>query len=161
MVRFPTVCILVLLSQTTMAGEIFIHSHHPVSNRFAIFEDNEKVAYLYLTRPGTQRPEKDAVAYSRQPLVPEINWKAIRETGDAPPLSQHGASPQAVIPDPREQEFSFKWSSDGKAVALLRNGMPIAFAAVSERFGYSKAVSKASPLAIPWDQKRYEAIFGK
>ncbi|WP_426323486.1 hypothetical protein [Pseudoduganella sp. R-43] len=161
MLRILPFLVLLLWSSIALAKDIFIHSHHPVSKRFAIFEDNETVAYLYLTKPGTQRPEKDAVAYSRVPPAPEVDWNVIGQTGEVPPLPRDVASSQALIRNPREQEFTFKWSSSGEAVALLRSGVPIAFAAASEKFGYSKAVSKSSHLANAWDQKRYDAIFGK
>ncbi|RZU38688.1 hypothetical protein EV700_2623 [Fluviicoccus keumensis] len=143
------------------ANEIFIHSHNPTSNRFAILEDNESIAFLYLTEVGTQRPIKDAVAYSRHPLALKVDWEKIKEKGDTPPLSKDVASSEAVIANPSEVEFSFKWSSDGNAVALLRNGKPIAFASASEKYGFSKAISKPSPLANAWDQGLYEVTFGE
>lgn len=144
-----------------MAKDIFVHSHNPTSNRLAVFQDDESVAYLYLTKPGTQKPEKDAIAYSRVPLVAKVDWSKIKETGETPHLSQDIASSTAVVKNPLESEFSFKWSTDGHAVALFRNSVPIAFASASDKFGYSKAVAKSSPLANAWDQKRYEALFGK
>lgn len=52
-----------------MAEDIFISTHNAISNRFAVFEDNEKVAFLYLTEVGSQNPIKDAIAYSRVPPV--------------------------------------------------------------------------------------------
>ncbi|RLJ37531.1 hypothetical protein C8C98_1247 [Acidovorax sp. 106] len=144
-----------------MAKDIFVHSHNQTSNRQAVFQDDESVAYLYLTRPGTQKPEKDAIAYSRVPLVAEVNWSKVNETRETPLLSQDIASSTALVENPLEADFSFKWSTDGHAVALLRNSIPIAFASASDKFGYSKAVAKSSPLANAWDQKRYEALFTK
>lgn len=154
-------CALASIASLSVAKDIFIHSQNPISDRLAIFQDDERTAYLYLTKPGTQRPERDAIAYSRVPLVPRVDWARIKETGEPPPLSQDIASPNAILKNPTEAEFSFKWSADGHAVALLRNGHPIAFAVASEKFGYSKAVAKSSPLANAWDQIRYEALFGK
>lgn len=148
-------------TETLMAKKIFIHSKNPTSMRLAIFEDNEKVAFLYLTKPDTQTPEKDVVAYSRVPLVASVDWKKIKETGDVPPLTKYVASSLAIIQNPIAAEFSFMWSADGNAVALLRNNRPIAFASTTEKFGYSKAVVRPSALANPWDQQRFEATFKK
>ena len=161
MLRLIIFLCVTLSTETLMAKEIFIHSKNPTSMRLAILEDNEKVAFLYLTKPDTQIPEKDAVAYSRVPLVATVDWKKIKETGDVPPLTKDVASSLAIIQNPIETEFSFMWSADGHAVALLRNNLPIAFASTTEKFGYSKAVVKPSTLANPWDQPRFEAIFKK
>lgn len=137
-----------------MAEDIFIHSHNAVSDRLAILDDDRRVAYLYLTKPGTQKPEKDAIAYSRVAPVTKLDWAEAAKTGGTPLLSQELASTSAVISDPIAGEFSFRWSRDGQSVALLRNGVPIAFASASEQFGYSKAVAKSSPLANAWSQDR-------
>ncbi len=94
-------------------------------------------------------------------LAEKIDWEHIKKTGDAPSITRDIASPDAIIKNPQEHEFSFKWSTDGQAVALLRKGKPIAFASIADKFGYSKAVSKPSPLANPWDQKRYDSLFAK
>lgn len=143
---FLLLFVLSMSSTVATAKDIFIHSHNPISNRLAVFEDNEKVAFLYLTKAGTQKPEKDAIAYSRVPLVAKVDWKRIKETGESPPLSQEVASPTAIVTNPVESEFSFKWSADGHAVALLRQGTPIAFATASDKFGYSKLSRSSVPL---------------
>ena len=161
MFRYIAFTILFTTPMITMAKDIFISSHNAISNRYSVFEDNEKVAFLYLTDIGIQKPIKDAIAYSRVPPVEKVDWEKIKETGDVPPLEQAIASNVAVIPNPSEKEFSFKWSPDGNAVALIRNGKPIAFISVKEKYGYSKAVAKSSRLANAWDQKKYESIFGK
>lgn len=161
MLRILTFTILIAAPVLSMAEDIFISSHNAVSNRFAVFEDNEKVAFLYLTEVGSQKPIKDAIAYSRVPPVEKVDWEKIKETGDIPPLEKDLASAEAVIPSPLEKEFSFKWSADGNAVALLRNGLPICFASAHDKFGYSRAVSKSTNLANAWDQKAYEFLFNK
>jgi len=115
--------------------------------------------YLYLTKPGTQQPERDAIAYMRISPVERADWERIQKTGETPLLSKDLASAEAQITNPAAREFSFRWSRDGNAVALLRNGVPIAFASISDRYGYSKAVSKDSPMASAWNQAKYDATF--
>jgi hypothetical protein len=159
--RILAFTILIVIPVISMAEDIFISTHNDTSNRFAVFEDNEKVAFLYLTEVGSQKPIKDAIAYSRAPPVEKIDWNKIKETGDTPPLEKDLASSEAVVPSPLETEFSFKWSADGNAVALLRNGTPICFVSAHDKFGYSRAVSKSSNLANAWDQKAYEHLFSK
>jgi hypothetical protein len=142
-----------------MSKGIFIHSRNALSARLAIFEDDGQVAYVYLTKPGTQKPEKDVIAYSRVPPAPKVDWNIIGKAGNPPPLPQDVASASAVIPRPVAREFSLKWSTDGNIVALLRNGVPIAFVSASAKLGFSKAIARPSPIANPWDQSAYDAAF--
>jgi hypothetical protein len=140
------------------AGQISLQEQHPKSKRAAVLEDNEKVAYLYLIPAGKQAPDRATVAYSRVPPVPVVDWKKSNETGEPPLIARDVASARAVIVFPKKREFSFRWSHDGHAVALLRNGEPIALASAAEPVGYSKAVAKPGKLAKPWDQKRYAEL---
>ena len=142
------------------AAEINLQAQHAKSRRQAVLQDNEKVAYLYLTRPDSQNPERDAIAYSRVRLVPTVDWKKMKETGEPPLLGADVASARAVITFPKEREFNFRWSKDGHSVALLRNGEPIAMVTATDTQGYSKAVAKPSRLAKPWDETRYDKLIG-
>ncbi|RTL32718.1 MAG: hypothetical protein EKK49_10580 [Rhodocyclaceae bacterium] len=151
---------LFLENSPAMSQEIFLQSHCTASDRLAILEDDQQVAYLYLTKPGSQKIERDAIAYSRVPPIGPMDWDAIKKSKSTPQLLQSIASSSAVVPNPIDREFSFKWAPDGNAVALLRNGSPMAFISVEEPFGYSKAVAKSSPLANAWDQEKYESLFG-
>ncbi|MFC1759348.1 hypothetical protein ACFL2H_11385, partial [Planctomycetota bacterium] len=45
----------------------FIDAQHPLSRRFAIFEDSGTSAWLYLTEPDTEKPSADAWVYNRIP----------------------------------------------------------------------------------------------
>ena len=150
-----------LAPQLAMAEDIFLESQSPVSKRYAVLEDNGKIAFLYLTAPGIRKPMKDAVVYIRVPPVEAIDWERIKKSGETPLLRKDLASPTAVIKNPKASEFKFKWSADGDSVAVLRDGQPLAFATIKERFGYSRAVSITSPLANAWDQARYISLFGQ
>ena len=150
-----------LAPQLAMAEDIFLESQSPVSKRYAVLEDNGKIAFLYLTEPGIPKPIKDVVVYIRVPPVEAIDWERIKKSGETPLLQKDLASPTAVIKNPKASEFKFKWSADGDSVAVLRDGQPLAFATIKERFGYSRAVSITSPLANAWDQARYISLFGQ
>lgn len=160
MLRVFALALMIGTPMMSFAKDIFISSQSQVSNRFAVFEDNERVAVLYLTEAGRPKPMKDAIAYSRVPPASSVDWARIKETGEIPPLTKDVASEEAVIASPSEEEFSFRWSADGNAVALLRNGRPIAFVSASEKYGYSRAVAKSSAIANAWDEKKYAALFG-
>ena len=155
------VAAILIASGSAIAEDIFLQSQSPASRRYAILEDDGQTAYLYLTKPNELTPVRDAVAYTRVPPVAKVDWESIRKTGDTPRLPVDLASPSAVIQSPKPSEFQFKWSGDGHSVAILHNGSPLAMAGNQDRFGYSKAVKKASPLANAWDEKRYLQLFGR
>ena len=48
-----------------MTENIFLDEMHPISRRFAVFEDDGNSAWLYLTEPNTRRPVADALVYNR------------------------------------------------------------------------------------------------
>ena len=143
-----------------MAQDIFLQSHSTVSDRTATFEDDERVAWLYLSAPGNGHIEKDAIVYMRVAPIDRAAFEALRRA-KARPLLKEIASGEAVVPDPEKREFSFRWSRDGQAVAILRNGVALAYVTAGEWFGYSKAVSASSPFAYAWDQTRYDALFAQ
>lgn len=149
-----------LVPQLAMAEEIFIESQSPVSSRYAVLEDDGKVAFLYLTEVGVPKPTRHVFVYSRIQPVDRVDWERVRESGETPLLRKDVASPSAVIETPRAAEFSFRWAQDGESVAVLRNGLPLAFATSKEPFGYSRAVSVNSPLANAWNKERYASLFG-
>ncbi len=137
--------------------EIFIYSQNSSSGRFAILDDNGRVAYLYLTNTDSQKPFRDAIAYSRIPLETREAWLKGVKKDEAPQLFTEIASETAIIASPNENEFSFIWSSDGHTAALLRNGEPIALVSAHETPGYSKAACKTSALATPWNQEIFRS----
>jgi hypothetical protein len=142
-----------------MPADLFLQSQSPSSHRYAVLEDDGVTAFLYLTEPGVPRPVKDVIVYSRVPPVEKLEWERIKTNGEPPRLRADVASTTAVVTSPEASEFAFQWSADGEAVAVLRNGIPMAMATTTERFGYSKAVTVASPFANPWSESHFQALF--
>ncbi|MFY0701413.1 MAG: hypothetical protein JXR04_11355 [Bermanella sp.] len=149
------------ISGVSMAEGLFIHSHSDVSGRFAILDEDEQVAFLYLSKPYTQEPEKDAIAYMRVSPPKDVDWAQMAKSGMPPVLSEKFASSTATIRSAKESQFSFQWSIDGNSAALLYNGKPIAFVSSSEPIGYSKAVAKENKLTNPWSESLYDKLFSK
>jgi hypothetical protein len=141
------------------APGIFLQHTHPVSARSAVLEDDGHVAYLFLTAAGSFVPERQVAAYTRKPPVASVDWWELKLTGDTAPIWRDVASAHATIPEPRAQDLEFRWSQDGHAVSLLRNGRPIAFVTSSHVHGYSKALTKPSVLGAPWDKRLYQLTF--
>lgn len=152
------VCV-VLASGTVMAEGLFIHSYNESSKRFAILDELDESAVLYLSESGSQKPIKDAFAYMRIPPIDIETWKKRMRAGGPPVLHTEIASNDAVIAISKESDFNFLWSKTGNDVSLTYRGKPIAFISLNEQYGYSKAASKTSPVVNPWDQKLYDVIF--
>jgi len=127
----------------------------------AIVEDDGQVAYLYLTAPLSMQIERDVILYMRVQPISQAEWKKLGESKSTPLLTIDIASPTAVIQDPAESEFEFRWSRDGNSVALLYHDQPLAFTSTTEKLGYSKAIVDTSPLANFWEQTKYDAVFNK
>jgi len=140
---------------------LFLQSSCAASQRSSLLEDDGYVAYLFLNAPGTQVPEKEVVVYSRRPPVRKNDWWALSKTGDKPLLSQDIASADAVLAQPVEREFVFRWSKDCASVAVLHKGVPLAFLSAADKTGYAKAVKRSSALGQPWNQRLYDAAFAK
>jgi hypothetical protein len=139
---------------------LFLQSQHHQSRRYAILEDDGRIAYLYLTERGERMPVRDAVVYTRAPLAKAQDWDRVKR-GAPPELSLDIASPSAVVPFPKASEFSFRWAADGESVAILRKGSPVAMASIRYKLGHSKAVFVPSPLANPWDAGAFSTLFNR
>ncbi|MER2494899.1 hypothetical protein ABS858_02225 [Vibrio neptunius] len=148
-----------LISGVAMSEGLFLSSYNKVSDRYAILDEFDQSGVLYLTRTGSQKLERDAVAYIQYEPVSEDTWKQKMRVGEPPQLHEGLASEEAVIAKTAEQDFSFLWSADGNSVALLYKSVPIAFVTLSEKYGFSKAVVSDSPIVSAWDLKKFSELF--
>jgi hypothetical protein len=130
-----------------------------VSGRYAILDEDEQSGVLYLTQPGTQKLERDALAYIQYQPLSEKAWRSTRCNGGLPSLHEGLVSKHAVIMDTSEQDFGFLWSSDGHSVALLYKQAPIAFVTPGEKYGFSQAVISDSPIVSAWDSEKFSQLF--
>ena len=140
---------------------IFAESFHDASGRYAILQLDGFVAYLYLTLPGSQLPEKDVAVFSTGELVePEVAVASAKQ-GEPPPLVARYASDSAVYPAETFWKLRFLWSEDGNSVAALLDGVPLAYASAHEKSGKSKALKVASFFGEPWSDESYEVVFAR
>jgi hypothetical protein len=142
-----------------MADEnLFRDDEHPVSGRFAVLEDDGTSIWLYLTESGTRKPVSDAWVYNRVAPPPMEAIKSYR--GGPPPAAQGYASESALCEDPLACEWSFVWSSDGDAVAAVKDGQPVALIVVGQPGGYSRELVQDGPWGHPWSDELYRQKFG-
>jgi hypothetical protein len=149
------------LALAVLASRIFLTSEHAASHRTAILEQDGGVAFLYVTVPGSLEPEGDIVVYSTGILATEAEALRAAQDGTPPPLTKDAATAEAVIRDATARDFSFRWSADGKGIALLRDGRPVAMLLPESKkyVGYSRALAKRCPFGRPWDDTLFRASF--
>ncbi|MEM7344495.1 MAG: hypothetical protein AAF485_09635 [Chloroflexota bacterium] len=139
---------------------LFLENKSPLSQRFVILEDNGTSAWLYLTPASGIGIEKDVLVYSPIEPLDQLNKEDI-QAGNPPILIKSAASEAAVIPETNADDFYVVWSQDGESVAVIYKNAPIAMIISTEKYGYSKSLSKASFFGNPWDEARYQSIFGQ
>lgn len=140
-----------------MQTELFLQERHPHSGRHAFLEEQNGSAFLYLTEAGSTRIVRDSLVYLR--VAPDPERPVVQRRGEPPVVRPDVVTPAAVLPGAHEAEFTFRWARDGNAVAVLRSLAPVAFVAVTEPRGFTRAVNRRCSIANPWDDKKYEAIF--
>lgn len=137
---------------------LFVTERHPASGRSAVLEDDGTSAWLYLTEPGTRRPAADAWVYNRVAAPPMEAIRGYR--GGPPPASREYASGSALCDDPMAYEWSFIWAPDGEAVALARDGHPVALIVLWQKGGYSRELVKDGPWGHPWSDELFRQTLG-
>src|SRR5687767_9645888 len=109
----------------TMPEEMLLQDEHKGSGRVAILDDYGIAGWLYLTERGGGKTEADAWVYNR---IAAPSMAAIKSFhGGPPPAAKGYASKNALCLDPLAHEWAFLWSSDGEAVAITKDGEPVAF----------------------------------
>jgi hypothetical protein len=95
--------------------DLFMSDRHPISKRWAIVEEDGRVAWLYLTEPGSQKPAADCWLYNRVPTPPQFD----SARGEMPVVPATHAASGATRNTPLEKSVYFRWAPDGESVAVL------------------------------------------
>lgn len=146
-----------MTSNDEPSDELFLESQHAVSRRFVVMEDDGTSAWLYLTEPETRKPVGDAWVYNRIPAPPTSEIKSYR--GGPPPAAIGYASDTALCDSPFEHEWSFIWASDGHAVAVAKQGVPVACIVADQKGGYSRELIKDGPWGHVWSDAEFKRVF--
>jgi len=64
-----------------------------------------------------------------------------------------------VYPGRSDKPLTFRWSEDGRSVALLVSERPIAFILDGEAVGYCRSVVEGGPVGSTWDEAKYDSAF--
>lgn len=131
----------------------FVSEQHPISRRTAVLEGSNSSIWLYLTESDTLRPVADVWVYNRIPAPPKAEIAAYR--GKPPPAAQEYTRASAMCEYPHTHKWSFIWSSDGEAVAVIVDSFATAFACAAQKRGYSRELVANSPWGNPWSDQMY------
>jgi hypothetical protein len=138
---------------------LFISETNTVSGLSFVFEDDGDTGWLYLLEWESQMPTGDCWVYNRIPPIPVEAVSDYPNRGMAPPVAEGYAGDQAVIIDPVQDDFQWKWSADGKSIVLFRLSSPLCCIVSGNKRGYSKLLLHEGPWGNPWDQAIYDATF--
>jgi hypothetical protein len=138
--------------------QLLIQDQHPVSRRWAVFEDDGVSAWLYLSEPGVMRPVADCWVYNRIPAPPASEIEQYQ--GGPPPACAGYAGPDAQYPGIEPPQASVLWSEDGESVAIMVGDTVLGFIVAGSKRGFSRHLLNLGPWGSPWDEQRYQEIFG-
>ncbi len=142
-----------------MDDTIFYDEQHEQSRRYAVFEDDGQVAYLYLTEPDKPVPVADCWLYNRVPPIKEEDRNSYY--GKAPPVGESDAGPDAVYEGVGPPEVQLVWTEDGESVAVLVDRAPLGFITHDESkyLSFSRHLVKEGFWGKPWDEEKFRATF--
>jgi len=141
-----------MMEDQSDAQGLFISWQNPVSMRYAILEELDGMAWLYLTEANSQKPIRDCPAFTTIPPIEKVDWELVKETGAPPPIDQSVASPTAMIESPGASDFEVSWTPNGESVALIRDNSIICMIVADAKRGHSRAIIKEGPLGLPFDE---------
>ncbi len=135
----------------------FMDAQHPLSQRHAILHDDGTSAWLYLTKPNTEKPSADAWVHNRVPAISKEEVKAYR--GGPPPAAIGYASDTAICESPENHEWEFIWAGDGNSVAITKDGEPVACIIGDPKGSYSRELVKDGPWGSVWCETEFNRVF--
>ena len=143
-----------------MEDEFLVCAYSADSHRHAMLADDGITGILYLHAPSddavkTGEVEATCFAYNR---VDPIDPKEVQHYRPSPPPIAKGyASKDAVCRKPESHNWNLRFSSDGTAVLLIRDGQPWAMVSLDEPRGFSKAIEARGPWGSPWSSEVHTA----
>ena len=115
-----------------MDEEILLCVYSKDSRRHAMLADDGVTGILYLHAPSDDAEETgdvEATCFAYNRIEPIDNEDVDQYLPGPPPIAKDYASRNAVCRDPESHEWRLKFSADGAAVVLSRDGQPWAIAA--------------------------------
>ena len=138
---------------------LFLSEQNTVARRYAVLKDDGQTGWLYLTHPDATQPMADVWVFNR---VPPPRHEQIRSYAPSPPPAPVGyAGDFGLIEAPLKFRWLFIWSDDGEAVAVAKDGHPIAFILASRKHGFSRNLMRDGRWGMMWSEEAFEKTFDK
>lgn len=141
-----------------MPDSIYVDSVSPCETLQCIVEGDGRTVWMYLHDLEKRKVIGDAPVCS---LVEPLSLKEFQKTyrgKGAPPLVKEYASAAATIADLDSRMIRLKWADD--AVVAMIKRKPVAMIVRATKRGHSRAIAKEGPWGHPWDQRKYDELFG-
>src|SRR5689334_5110967 len=121
-----------------------------VSLRTACFSDDGVVGFLLLVPPRPD-PRPDGHLFSNVCYVYKRHRSVLQNLRPSPTRHRAVLRHLKAFRVSTAPEIHFLWSENGRSVAVLVGGEPMAFIAEGKHHGYSKALKKPG-LGNTWDE---------
>ena len=135
-----------------MDERLLIRTTSAVSGRTAVVSEEDDSVWLYLTAPGSNRPERDCWLFNKPSAPSEPDMAIYRARSAPPPAPARFIVPAGVREPPDERRWTFAWSPAGDAVVVAVDGLPIGFASMGESRGLSRFLARSGPWGAAWDE---------
>lgn len=139
----------------TASQDLFVSEQHPASRRWAIIEDDGRVAWLYLTEPDIRKPIADCWLYNRVPTPP--HFESVRN--QPPVVPQTHAATGATSQPPARESVHLRWSLDGESVAVFFGSELIGCIVCGQKRGYSLHIQISGPFGNVLDRELFQKVF--
>jgi hypothetical protein len=139
----------------TPSQDLFIEQQHPTSRRWAVIEDDGRVAWLYLTEPDSPKPVADCWLYNRVATPQQFD----RVRGEPPVVPQTHATVGATRPAPCRESVHLRWSADGESVAVFFDDELMGFIAQGQNRGFSRYIRTTGPFGSVLDTEVFQRVF--
>ena len=146
------------LNQNMPEDTFMLQSQNDDSRRYAVFEDDDTSAWLYLTSPDERKYVADVWIHNRVPAPPGSDIKNYY--GGPPPAAIGFADDAAICVAPEAHEWSFLWLDNGNMVVLHCDGRPVAMLNASDKRGWSRNLLRDGPWGKLWDEQLHARCTG-
>jgi len=143
-----------------MEDEFLVCAYSEDSHRHAMLADDGVTGILYLhavSEDAAKTGEVEATCFAYNRVDPIDTTEIQRYRPKPPPIAKGYASKDAVCRTPKSHKWKLKFSTDGTAVLLTRDGKPWAMVSLVARRGFSKAIEATGPWGNPWSSKVHQA----
>jgi hypothetical protein len=130
------------------------------SHRHAVLADDGFTGIVYLHAPSddvAETGEVEATCFAYNRVDPIDLGEVRRYRPGPPPIAKGYASKDAVCRKPEAHKWNLKFSSDGTAVLLTRDGKPWAMLSLATPNGFSRAIESPGPWGHPWSSEVHKA----